>query len=187
MGPSSDQSWLFGDAARALHTETRPCDGGRVGTAHARTMDARSALPASDKGIGASSPCLRIRELGPLGPDLSPSPPSPVVGTVVAPIQIGAARNGVAFYSPRFELFGNWPPLSGIIFATDGGTRNRRPGERWSRFAVVSAALLARHTFYLGHTRRSAGALRAARQFPLGSRIGVCFVWLLAAHFEKMS
>jgi hypothetical protein len=63
---------------------------------------------------------------------------------------------------------------------------NRRPGHR-SRFAVVSAALLARHTFCLGHTPRSAGALRAARQFPLGSRIGVCFVWLLAAHFEKMS
>jgi hypothetical protein len=63
---------------------------------------------------------------------------------------------------------------------------NRRPGHR-SRFAVVSAALLARHPFCLGHTPRSGGALRAARQFPLGSRIGVCFVWLLAAHFEKMS
>jgi hypothetical protein len=36
---------------------------------------------------------------------------------------------------------------------------NRRPGHR-SRFAVVSAALLARHTFYLGHTPRSAGVLR---------------------------
>ena len=100
MGPSSGPSWLFGDAARALHTETRPCDGGRVGTAHARTMDAQSALPASDKGIGASSPCLRIRELGPLGPDLSPSPPSPVVGTGVAPIQIGPPATGSHFTRP---------------------------------------------------------------------------------------
>jgi hypothetical protein len=126
----------FGDAARALKIETLPCDDGRVGTAHASKSSAQSVLPGVRQRHRPQ--VFSSVELEPLGPDLSPSPPSPVVGTVVAPIQIGAARNGVAFYSPRFELFGNWPPLSGIIFATDGGARNRRPGERHANGGIIS-------------------------------------------------